>query len=345
MYYFLSFNEDSKIDCYQFDVDSSGQETIICSGDIVFINYGDTKQSNESVLKGEVSCMADNFTAKNYDPENIHLDSDIFINAQKKQVEKAKKREKSKKKPLLIWKHYQSVRSMDTFLRSGFINYGVVNKRYPDGSMMPETLTEHAFFVRLLLEQVADTYGKYIDQKIIDRAIDFMPYHDLGETENGDVPDNQLRAENVDEVEYACLRRRLNHLKPSKRKQILNDFKIYNQDPTELNIEDRIFRDLCKLTDKLDAILRGLIYESAGYYGTLMNNNKNECVSEGEKRLAAIMGVDTLVDIFIASFVANQHNCYYFDIFYKILKSAVKDVRGEWITDWKRKKSLLLSLN
>ena len=345
MYYFLRFNEDNEIDCYQFGVGSSNQETIICSGDIVFINYGDTKQSNESVLKGEVSDMAGNFTAKNYDPENIHLDSDIFINAQKKQVKKAKKRENSRKKPLLIWKHYQSVRPMDTFLRSGFINYGVVNKRYPDGSMIPETLTEHAFFVRLLLEQVADRYGKYIDRKIIDRAINFMPYHDLGETDNGDIPDNQLRAENVDEEEYECLRRRLKYLKPSKRNQILKDFKVYNQNPAELNIEDRIFRDLCKLTDKLDAILRGLIYESTGYYGTLMNDNKNKCVSEGEKRLAEIMEVDTLVDIFIASFVANQHNCYYFDIFYKILKAAVKDVRGEWITDWKRKKPLLLSLN
>ena len=345
MYYFLSFNEDNEIDCYQFSVDSSNQETIICSGDIVFIIYGNARGNNESVLKREVSCMAGNFAAKNYDPENIHLDSDIFINAQKNQVKKAKTREKSRKKPLLIWKHYQSVRPMDTFLRSGFINYGVVNKRYPDGSMIPETLTEHAFFVRLLLEQVADRYDKYVDRKIIDRAINFMPYHDLGETENGDIPDNQLRAENVDEVEYECLRRRLKHLKPSKRKQILKDFKVYNQDPTELNVEDRIFRDLCKLTDKLDAILRGLIYESAGYYGTLMNNNKNEYVSEGEKRLAEIMEVDTLVDIFIASFVANQHNCYHFDIFYKILKAAVKDVRGEWITDWKRKKPLLLSLN
>ena len=343
MYYFLSFNEDSEMDCYQFDVGNNSQEIIIFSGDIVFINYGNAKESNESVLKGEVSCMAGNYTAKNYDPENIHLDSDIFINAQKKQVEKAKKREKSKKKPLMIWKHYQSVRSMDTFLRSGFINYGVVNKRYPDGSMIPETLTEHAFFVRLLLEQVADRYGKYIDQKIIDRAIDFMPYHDLGETENGDIPDNLLRDPDADNKEYACLKKRLKYAKRKLRKQILRDFEIYIQDPDTLSVEDRIFRDLCKLADKLDAILRGLIYESSGYYGVL-HSKYNHHISEGEEKIAEIMGSETLVDIFAASLVMHQHNCYYYDIFYKILKAAVIDIRGEWFDQWKSKKARLLAL-
>ena len=100
MYYFLSFNEDSEMDCYQFDVGNNSQEIIIFSGDIVFINYGNAKESNESVLKGEVSCMAGNYTAKNYDPENIHLDSDIS-STHKKSRWKKPRRGKNLKRNLL----------------------------------------------------------------------------------------------------------------------------------------------------------------------------------------------------------------------------------------------------
>ena len=104
-----------------------------------------------------------------------------------------------------------------------------------------------------------------------------------------------------------------------------------------------MFRDLCKLADKLDAILRGLIYESSGYY-VILHSKYNHHVSEGEEKIAEIMGSETLVDIFAASLVIHQHNCYYYDIFYKILKAAVIDVRGEWFDQWKSKKTRLLAL-
>lgn len=100
MYYFLSFNEDSEMDCYQFDVGNNSQEIIIFSGDIVFINYGNAKESNESVLKGEVSCMAGNYTAKTM-TQKIFIWTAIFSSTHKKSRWKKPRRGKNLKRNLL----------------------------------------------------------------------------------------------------------------------------------------------------------------------------------------------------------------------------------------------------
>ena len=49
------------------------------------------------------------------------------------------------------------------------------------------------------------------------------------------------------------------------------------------------------------------------------------------------MQESSLVAIFRASFVANEHNCYFYPFFREILKAAVFDVRGHWFDNWDKK--------
>lgn len=236
-----------------------------------------------------------------------------------------------------VWKSYQAMRREDGFLRIGNINYGVVYDVYDDVNRRPESVAEHSFSTINLLELVGEKCGSFIEKKLIKRAKRFMQYHDLGETEHGDIPDNQFRnKEEADQSEYECLKERLKYRDSKIRKKILRDFKIYNQDPTKLTEKDRRFRDICKLTDKLDAILRGLIYESYGYKGNLYSQS-NPKISENERKYAEIMQESSLVAIFTASFVANEHNCYFYPFFREILKAAVFDVRGHWFDNWDKK--------
>lgn len=348
MYYFVDFGNSDEFSIYLLTPEQGTDIVAMCSGDAIFISYKDTSNQDVSTtefLEKGVSDMTDNEKQKkNYDPDKIKLapDDDSY-DLPPKLYHETKRRGKSRKRPYVIWKHYQNFRTTDLFMRAGFINYGAAKVMHPTTDLCPETLSQHSFGTVVLLQQISDHYGKRIDKKTLDRAMLFMQYHDLGETENGDIPDNLLRDPDTDKKEYACLKRRLKYAKRKLRKQILRDFKIYNQNPDTLSVEDRIFRDLCKLTDKLDAILRGLIYESSGYYG-ILHSNYNHHISEGEEKIAEIMGSETLVDIFAASFVMYQHNCYYYDIFYKILKAAVIDIRGEWFDQWKSKKAKLLTL-
>ena len=347
MYYFIDFN-DNEVNIYLLTPEQGAEVVATSSGDALFISYkGASNQdvSTAEILEKGVSDMAGNEKQKeNYDPSKINLvPNQDFCGLPHEIYREMKRREKSKKRPYLIWKHYQNFRKMDLYTRIGFINYGAAKDMYPTTDLYPETLSQHSFGAVVLLQQIRDWYDKRINRKTLDRAILFMQYHDLGETENGDIPDNQLRNPDADNKEYACLKKRLKYAKRNLRKQILRDFKIYNKDPNTLSVEDRIFRDLCKLADKLDAILRGLIYESSGNFGVL-HSKCNHHVSEGEEKIAEIMGSETLVDIFAASFVMHQHDCYYYDIFYKILKAAVIDIRGDWFSDWKNKKSKLLAL-
>lgn len=348
MYYFIDFSNSGEFSLYLLTPEQGTDIVTMNSGDAIFISYKDMSNQDVSTteaLEKGVSDMTDNEKQKdNYDPNKIKLaPDDNFCGLPPKQYHEMKRGEKSRKHPYLIWKHYQNFRTTDLFTRAGFINYGSAKKMHPDQALCPETLSQHSFGAVALLQQIRDRYGKKIDKSILDRAILFMQYHDLGETENGDIPDNLLRDPDADNKEYACLKKRLKYAKRKLRKQILRDFKIYIQDPDTLSVEDRIFRDLCKLADKLDAILRGLIYESSGYYGVL-HSKYNHHISEGEEKIAEIMGSETLVDIFAASLVMHQHNCYYYDIFYKILKAAVIDIRGEWFDQWKSKKARLLAL-
>lgn len=234
-----------------------------------------------------------------------------------------------------IWKSYQATREGDYSLRSGFHNYGCYDAEvYQPLTSRQESLSEHSLGTMTLLRLLSDFYPEIISGELLLRCLDFMRYHDLGETEYGDIPDNGRRDSRLaDAREFFSLARKLAFLPEYRRDQILRDFEIFNQSPDQLNGIDQVFQSLCKLTDKSDAILRGLIYENKGHRGNLRHVPR-EIKTTGEQYYANIMQDSSLVAVFTASFIDKHHRSFFFPVFFDILRASIIITRTEWFRNW-----------
>lgn len=165
MYYFTDFSNSGEFSIYLLTPEQGADIVVMNSGDAIFISYKDTSNQDVStteVLEKGVSDMTDNEKQKeNYDPNKIKLaPDDNFCGLPPQQYHEMKRGEKSRKRPYLIWKHYQNFRTTDLFTRAGFINYGAAKKMHPDQALCPETLSQHSFGAVALLQQIRDRYGK-----------------------------------------------------------------------------------------------------------------------------------------------------------------------------------------
>ena len=234
-----------------------------------------------------------------------------------------------------IWETYANTREEDYVLRSGFKNYGChdVDEKSPTYSR-PESVAEHTLGTMTLLELIALFHPVEIPPQLYARCKNLMRYHDLGETENGDTPDNGNRNhQTVDKTEYACLAKNIYFLPESTKITILRDFDTFNTPRNELSGDDLTLHELCKLTDKTDAILRGVIYEKKKHGGKYYNV-PHEKLSKDETFFANVMQSNALVDIFLASFIKNYHEYGYFPIFLDIIRAAIISIRHKWYPDW-----------
>lgn len=236
-----------------------------------------------------------------------------------------------------IWKSYRAAREGDYTLRSGFSNYGCYDAEiYQPLTSRQESLSEHSLGVMTLIRLIADFYPEVIDSDLLIRSLDFMRYHDLGETDYGDIPDNGNRNPNADANEFFCLCKKIAFLPNHRKESILKDFELFNlsnEQAKHLPLKDLVFQSLCKLADKADAILRGLVYESKGHTGRLLYVPR-DIKSIGEQKYAAMMHDDSLVSIFTASFVDRHHTSFLFPLFFDIVRAAVIISRNEWFKNW-----------
>lgn len=238
------------------------------------------------------------------------------------------------KKSIRIWLSYAAEREKDYTLRSGFHRYGCYDGEYKHPFFSrKESVTEHTMGTISILNLINEFYPESLSDKLLNRCQKFMRYHDLGEVENGDIPDNGNRkAQVTDNQELVCLAGKIYFLPEKTREKILHDFEIFNQPYKKLHGNDRKFHCFCKLADKTDAILRGLVYEKkghTGYYSQVPENNR----SADETIYAGIMG-DSLVSVFTGSFIKKYHRYEYFPIFFDIIRSAIITVHGKWFDEW-----------
>lgn len=234
-----------------------------------------------------------------------------------------------------IWQTYANTRKQDYVLRVGFTNYGCHNDNSnAEGYSRAESVAEHTLGTMTLIELMEMFYPDEVSPKIYARCKRLMRFHDLGETTAGDTPDNGTKdKKSVNRSECICLTENISHLPDEARTAILEDFEIFNESPQELTGEDLSVHGICKLTDKTDAILRGLVYEQH-HHGGHYANVPEGTGSKRESEYAKIMNSDKLVDIFFAGFIKDYHQYSYFPLFLDIIRAAIIDVRKKWYSNW-----------
>lgn len=234
-----------------------------------------------------------------------------------------------------IWQTYANTRKQDYILRVGFTNYGChSDDSHAEDYSRAESVTEHTLGTMTLIELMEIFYPDEGSPEIYARCKRLMRFHDLGETAAGDTPDNGTRDKAATNLaECACLTKNILHLPDKARTDILRDFEIFNESPQKLAGEELKVHELCKLADKTDAILRGLVYEQhqhCGHYSNAPEGTGSKRESEYEK----VMNSDKLVDIFLAGFIKDYHQYSYFPIFLDIIRAAIIDVRSKWYDNW-----------
>lgn len=234
-----------------------------------------------------------------------------------------------------IWQTYANTRKQDYILRVGFTNYGChSDDSHAEDYSRAESVTEHTLGTMTLIELMEIFYPDEGSPEIYARCKRLMRFHDLGETAAGDTPDNGTRDKAATNLaECACLTKNILHLPDKARTDILRDFEIFNESPQKLAGEELKVHELCKLADKTDAILRGLVYEQhlhCGHYANVPEGTG----SKRESEYAKIMNSDKLVDIFLAGFIKDYHQYSYFPIFLDIIRAAIIDVRSKWYDNW-----------
>ena len=234
-----------------------------------------------------------------------------------------------------IWQTYANTRKQDYILRVGFTNYGChSDDSHAEDYSRAESVTEHTLGTMTLIELMEIFYPDEGSPEIYARCKRLMRFHDLGETAAGDTPDNGTRDKAATNLaECACLTKNILHLPDKARTDILRDFEIFNESPQKLAGEELKVHELCKLADKTDAILRGLVYEQHHHCGHYANVPEGTG-SKRESEYAKIMNSDKLVDIFLAGFIKDYHQYSYFPIFLDIIRAAIIDVRSKWYDNW-----------
>lgn len=239
----------------------------------------------------------------------------------------------------LIWQHYQLAHRGNLVIRSGFGLLGCYGDLYQQAiaehnlPRRPESDTEHASGCVELVKSFASHYPDLLPPNSYRRAENLMKYHDIGENQYGDRPDDGTQ--NKREKDYSELLGFASTaalLDPNERKVLIEDF-IRFQHPLSKNFtdEERQLAQFARLIDKGETILSGLIYEKNGHGGTFRKKAHWHTISEQDKfYLQHTGGDDSLVSVWSAHFIHKYHNYQYFEQIFEVLKAAVIDVRGEW---------------
>lgn len=98
----------------------------------------------------------------------------------------------------LIWQHYQLAHQGNLVIRSGFGLLGCYGDLYQqaiaehDLLRRPESDTEHASGCVQLVKSFANHYPGLLKPNLYRRAENLLKYHDIGENQYGDHPDDDM---------------------------------------------------------------------------------------------------------------------------------------------------------
>ena len=231
----------------------------------------------------------------------------------------------------LVWQKYSYYKAgARRVIRSGFALFGVYPHEY--GAFASRTRSEsdaeHSNGLAVLLFLIHSFFPELFNGEDLTDYLVNAFFHEIGEFEYGDVPDDGKRDENKkNSSELIAFSDYFAEFPLDVSEPIIFNFIDFQQKNTSR------FAQISYLGDKLEAILQAIIYESNGQSGSYDSEPLLEYgASESDQKLRELTGSTSMVDIFAAQFLLNSR---FFDeeirdVFINILRAAVIDLRGQW---------------
>ncbi len=251
-----------------------------------------------------------------------------------------------------IWQMYKKVREGDLVIRSGFGLCGVYD--YDPNSEInyrrPESDSEHANCCVEIARNISRAYPGLFSLKEWLRIFDLLKYHDLGEVAYGDVPDDGTRdAKEKNTTELAAFRKAVSHLPEMHAKVLIQDFKDFQAldfgPAPKMDAFQYKLVSFCKLCDKMDAVLRAIVYELNGVGGDLDYKAKHHPpVSSRDAFYASCTGTTKIAPNWALHFLDFCHGYPHFSFFFAILRAAVCEVNGGFFYHWLPEAKLLFDI-
>lgn len=235
--------------------------------------------------------------------------------------------------PLAIWKNYENYRLGDMVIRSGHGLCGVYffDPSKPLDLNYIENDTMHSTTAEEIAQNIFRFYPGMFDLKDQMRIISFLRYHDLGETKNGDKPDDgSNKKEEKVEIELNEFIIQIQYLPPYIQEQLIRDFIMFENAGYALwDKESQELMQFAKLCDKTDAPLAALLFEKQGRKGTLGYKLEHfGSITEQDKGYIDAIREDSQAAVWTAHMLDTYRDYKNLEIFASIIIEAVKDVRG-----------------
>lgn len=195
-----------------------------------------------------------------------------------------------------------------------------------------ESVSEHTRGAMALAQSISRFMPEVIPPAELPRYLELLQYHDLAENETGDIVDNGERDSNEKEKqEYNYMLKATEDWPAVNRNRLLRDYRIFLR-PTDdsWSLVDRTFGENAKLCDKLDAVLRAIIYEANQASGEFTPHQE---LSSQDQRFVTLTRSRNTVDTWGAHFINLARNFIFYDHFLAILKVSVRELRGHWF-EW-----------
>lgn len=250
---------------------------------------------------------------------------------------------------MAIWKEQLAYRSGDRTIRSGNGLVGVFkdfNPEYPFLDDYIETDTIHSASCINLAINIFERYPEIFNLEEKYRIVSFIKDHDLGESENGDKPDDgSTSKEEKFETELAEFIKKIQYHTEKVQEILIRDFIIFEHAGSlEWDERDREILEFAKLIDKTDALLSSFIYETQGRNGSLLYKKKHfGGISERDQFYADQIGEYSQAGVWTAHMIDNYKEYKYMKLFLDIAVAACRDVRGEvfpWLQEFLRKRDV-----
>ena len=249
-----------------------------------------------------------------------------------------------------IWQTYKNVRAGDLVIRSGFGLCGVYDYQSDAETNYrhPESDTEHASGCIEIARGLMRVFPQIFTTEEWLRIYDLLKYHDLGEIIYGDHPDDGTQNTcEKNSVELEAFRQAIAYLPDTDVDTLLKDFQSFQNLDFRIKSDDSRYHlaSFAKLCDKLDAVLRAIIYELNGVGGDLTYKEQfHDSLSDRDAYYILLTGTTNIAPNWAIHFIDGCHFYPHFAIFFRILESAVREVNGGKFYDWLTKAKVTLGV-
>ena len=234
-----------------------------------------------------------------------------------------------------IWDGYKLYRLLGSVIRAGCALTGAngppKDKTFEPFTPFPlDTDISHSAGICKLLSLISAHYPQIIPREEIFNYHTLAEVHDMGELDEGDLPDDGTRDKRIcDENELVWIEAYLAKTYPSDVVNSILEF--YNEFESKSTTRGKIFY---LLGDKLDNILMSLVMESLKRKPNILNKvfmfGKNPDVLLDVQSTEFTETTSAADNFLYCEFYNPEFFSYpHLDIFFEIIQSAALDVRGE----------------